>query len=198
VGDLTMRRARLVVVACVLAPAPALAHVVVDGVGGFTGGLLHPMLVPTHVLALLAFGLFVGQQRRRLVPLVVFAVSLVTGLVAIALATGETAASTVLLAATVLAGLSVALAWSPPVVVGSLLAAVIGAALALDSPPQAVTLQEGNLMLAGTASGALLLVLMAAAASSVATHHVAKIAVRVVGSWITASALLVLAVMLVR
>jgi urease accessory protein len=194
-----MRRARLlVVVACVLAPTPALAHVVVDGVGGFAGGLLHPLLVPTHVLALLAFGLFVGQQRRRLVPLVVFAVSLAAGLVAIALAVGETAAATVLLAATVLAGLSVALAWSPPVVVGSLLAAVFGGALALDSPPQAVTIQEGNLILAGTASGALLLVLIAAAASSAAMHHVARIAVRVVGSWITASAIMVLAVMLVR
>ena len=49
-------------------------------------GLLDPLLVLTHVMALLALGLLIGQQDagRRLIPLMAFAAGLVAGLAAIA------------------------------------------------------------------------------------------------------------------
>jgi hydrogenase/urease accessory protein HupE len=54
-----------VLAALLLATDPAHAHDVVAGVGGFYGGLLHPLLVPAHVLALTSLGLLIGQQTPR-------------------------------------------------------------------------------------------------------------------------------------
>ena len=45
-----------------LAAQPALAHPPPLGIGGFAGGLLHPLFVPAHLLAVLALGLLIGQQ----------------------------------------------------------------------------------------------------------------------------------------
>ena len=56
-------RARLLAAAAlVLSAQPALAHPPPLGIGGFPGGLLHPLFVPAHALAVLALGLLIGQQ----------------------------------------------------------------------------------------------------------------------------------------
>src|SRR5262245_62430879 len=47
------------------ATSPASAHAVIPGVGGFAGGLVHPLLVPAHLIALLVLGLFIGHQAPR-------------------------------------------------------------------------------------------------------------------------------------
>jgi urease accessory protein len=195
-----MTMPRLPAVALLLAAtsAPAFAHVPIEGVGGFAGGLLHPILVPAHALSLAALGLFIGQQREHRVPLAVFAVALAAGLIAIAFAVGATPAENILLAGAMLTSVLVAAAWPPPQPIGWLLAAVTGAALGLDSPPQAITIAEGNAMLAGTAVGACLVVLAAAACGSFARRNWQKIGVRILGSWIAASAMLVLAAALTR
>jgi hypothetical protein len=73
------------------------------------------------------------------------------------------------------------------------LAAIAGATLALDSPPQAVTIAEANVMLVGTALGACLAVAVVDAIASYLTKAWQQIAVRVLASWIAASAILVLA-----
>jgi urease accessory protein len=190
--------ALVVVLGLAATPTPAFAHVAIEGVGGFWGGLLHPLLVPQHALALVVLGLFVGQQRERRMACVVFAVALLAGLAAIASAVGATPAATVLLATTMLAGVLVAVGRLLPGFIGWALAAVTGVSVGLDSPPQAITIAEGDVMLAGTAVGALLLLLAVVAAASVAHHPVAKLAVRILGSWIAASAMLMLAVDLSR
>jgi urease accessory protein len=179
-----------------ITPTPALAHVAIEGVGGFWGGLLHPLLVPTHALALVALGLFVGQQRECRIPCAVFIVALVAGLAAIASAVGATPAATVLFTSTMLAGVLVAVGRLLPAPIGWALAAVTGVSVGLDSPPQAITIAEGNAMLAGTAVGALLLLLAVVAAASVVRHPMAKLAMRILGSWIAASAMLMLAIAL--
>ena len=51
-----------------LTAQPAMAHPPPLGIGGFAGGLLHPLFVPAHLLAVLALGMLIGQQpagRRR-------------------------------------------------------------------------------------------------------------------------------------
>ena len=48
----------------VLTVGPAWAHPPPLGIGGFGGGLLHPLFVPAHLFALLALGLLIGQQAR--------------------------------------------------------------------------------------------------------------------------------------
>ncbi len=59
-----MRRAALAAVILCLATAAAQAHTVIPGIGGFPGGLLHPLLVPAHALTLIALGLLAGSFAR--------------------------------------------------------------------------------------------------------------------------------------
>jgi urease accessory protein len=191
---MSMRRWPFVALGMLVTSTPAFAHVAIEGVGGFWGGLLHPLLVPPHVLALAALGLFIGQQRERRIPCVVFALALAAGLIAIASAVGATPAATVLLTTTMLAGILVAVARWLPAPVGWVLAVVTGVSVGLDSPPQAITIAEGNVMLAGTAVGALLLLLAVVAVAGLARHPLATLAMRILGSWIAASAMLMLAV----
>ena len=171
---------------------------------GFIGGLLHPLAMPAHALALLALGLLIGEQHaeRRPLLLTVFAAGLVAGLTAIALAVGETPAADVLLAAAVLTGALVALARPLPALACALLAAVTGAALGLDSPPEAISLALGTITLIGTGLGATIALTVVAAAAGylvrVPEHVWLRTGVRVLGSWMAASALLVLALRLAR
>jgi hydrogenase/urease accessory protein HupE len=164
----------------------------------FFSGLLHPLVIPAHLLALLALGLLIGQQRAMFSPSVGFATALAAGLTAIALAIGETAAFDVLLAATVLAGLLLALATPLPILLATALAAVTGIALGLDSPPEAISLAAANATLVGTGLGACLVLALVAAAGRSLTRWWQRIGMRIVGSWLAASAILVLALRFAR
>ena len=76
-----MTRALIVLVLMSIAE-PALAHPPPLGIPGFPGGLLHPLLVPSHLLAILALGLLAGQQAPewgRAVP-GAFIIALLVGL----------------------------------------------------------------------------------------------------------------------
>jgi urease accessory protein len=183
---------RLAGIFVLLSATPACAHTVI-GIGGFPGGLLHPILVPAHLFSLLALGLLISQQRERVIASVSFIAALVIGLIALTFAVGETAAPSVMLANTALAGVMVAAAWTPPKPVVWLLAAITGGMLALDSPPDAVTIEEGNLMLVGTALGACATLVAVVAGASLLRRPWQRLGVRIAGSWIAASALLVLA-----
>jgi urease accessory protein len=125
--------------ALLVATTPARAHDVASGIGGFYGGLLHPLLVPTHTLALVGLGLCIGQHvsRQRAVLLTLFGVSLVAGVIMIVSAFAVTAAEYAILA-------------------------------------------------------------VAAALTAYCRRDWQRIAVRVAGSWIAASAILVLALRLAR
>jgi hydrogenase/urease accessory protein HupE len=179
---------------------PALALTPIEGLRGFYGGLLHPLLTPTHGLALLGLGLLIGQQpagRRRL-PLLLFALGLAASLVALALAVGETAAGDVLLMAVAISGALVAAAFRLPLLVVGPLAAVMGAAIGLDSPPDVVSIQEAVVMLIGTGlGGSIALALVIEGAARMARDW-QQIGVRVLGSWTAASALLAIAVRFAR
>jgi urease accessory protein len=157
------------------------------------GGLLHPLAVPAHILALLAIGLLIGQQRSRLIPLVAFLAGVAAGLGALAVAVATTSAANVLLAAAAVSGLLVALARLLPALVSAPLAAVAGVALGLDSPPNAIAIATAVAMLIGTGIGAGLAVAIVAAATGCLTRAWQQIGMRILGSWIAASAILVLA-----
>jgi urease accessory protein len=166
-------------------------------------GLLQPLLLPAHALALMAFGLLIGRQRAssRFLALAAFVAGLAGGLSAIALAVGQTPAGDVLLGASGLAGLLVSIGRPPPVLACALLAAIGGVALGLDSPPEAISIAVATIMLIGTALGASLALALAVAGASYvdAQKWIApRIGMRVLGSWIAASALLVLALRFAR
>jgi urease accessory protein len=161
-------------------------------------GLLHPLVVSAHVLAIAALALLIGQQGwRRSIP-IAYAVAVLIGLGAIAMAYVPKFTEETLLAFAAITGLLVALARPLPHGLGVLLAAAIGLTLTLDSPPEALALMDANLTLLGTTLGAALLLLALLQGTARLRHHWQRIGARIAGSWIAASAILVLALRLVR
>jgi len=160
----------------------------------FVEGFINPLVTPAHVLTLLALALLLGQQNRP-VSFLVFALGLAGGFVAIVLAVEATPARTVLLASAAVLGVMVAAAWAPKPL-ALLLAAIMGTALALDSPPQAVTIADAYATLAGTALGACAMLFVVATIAAHANADWQRLGVRILGSWIAASAILVLALTL--
>jgi urease accessory protein len=171
-----------------------------DALDGFWRGLLQPLLMPSHALALVGLGLLIGQQSadRRLVAMIAFALALAAGLGALALAVGETPAGDVLLAGVAVSGVLAALAAPVPTLGLALLAAVLGAALGLDSPPDVLSLLGAYLMLLGSGLGACLALGIASECAARAARQWQRMGVRVLGSWAAASAMLALAVRLSR
>jgi urease accessory protein len=126
---------------CVLLATTGMASAhAVFGFTGFSGGLLHPLLVPTHILALAALALLIGQQGWGPSVPIVYVVAVLAGLGAIALAFVPRLAEETLLALAAFTGLTVALARPQAENAGRAIAAAVGLALALDSPPESISL----------------------------------------------------------
>jgi hypothetical protein len=136
-------------------------------------------------------------MRARIIAVAAFVVALIAGLAAIVLAVGPTSALDVLLAATALTGLLVALARPMSAVVYAL-AALVGIALGLDSPPEVIAISAATIMLIGTGIGACLALALVVAGASYLTAWWQRIGMRILGSWIAASAILVLALRFAR
>ena len=193
-------RARLIAAAAfVLSAQPALAHPPPLGIGGFPGGLIHPLFVPAHAMAVLALGLLIGQQAdwARLAALS-FILGLAAGLGVMTLGIVPTWMNELVLAGALIAGVLAALARPVPEALGCILAVLLGFCIALDSPPEAISLSEANWMLLGTGLGGALLLLVAAELARRVKTGWPRVGARILGSWIAASAILVLALLLAR
>jgi urease accessory protein len=153
--------------------------------------------LPSHLLAVVALGLLVGQGARALL-LALFALGLAAGAVAIASAVRETPAATVLLGIAALAGVIVVLAWTPPWPLAGALALTAGSAIALNAPPHALTIPAAIATQVGTAMAALVTLALIASIGASAERPWQRIGVRIVGSWIAASAILALVLRLAR
>lgn len=195
-----MTAGRLAVLAALalLAPASAEAHIGIEGMDGFSAGMLHPVLAPHHLIVLVGLGLRSGQRG------VADMTATMTGLVA-GLAIGGLAAWWFALDA-------------PPFLAAVALAVLFGAATVADAPSARLPallsgLAAGGLVniaqvfhstisgdgwpaIAGAALATLLVVFNIAFLASLATRPVAKIAVRVAASWLTAIALLMAGLLL--
>jgi urease accessory protein len=183
----------LAVIGIAASAQSAFAHPAPLGIGGFPGGLLHPLFVPAHAMAIVVLGLLVGQQAAwsRLVA-TSFMVGLAAGLGVMTLGVVPMLMNEFVLAGALLAGLLVALARPVPEAIGAALAVLLGFCIALDSPPEAISLTDANLTLLGTALGASALLIAVTAIASRLEGAWAHIGVRILGSWIAASAILVL------
>jgi hypothetical protein len=178
----------------------ALALTPIEALDGLYEGLLHPLLTPTHGLALIGLGLLIGQQPadKRLLPLILFALALAVGLIALAFAVGETAANDILLMTVALSGALVAAAFPLPLLLSGPLAVATGAAIGLDSPPDVISYQEALVMLIGTGLGGSIALGLVVQATARMARGWQRIGVRVLGSWTAASALLAIAVRFAR
>lgn len=185
-------------VTILLTPSAALAHSPIRDIGNFYGGLLHPVLVPAQLLLLLALGLLLGQQApaENKVPLLAFLICTVAGLVYAGLASGGELATAQLLGTTVF-GLLVALHPKIPVTVRTVFSAFAALTVGADSGQAELTGAALFAALAGTGIGMTILLLCTMGmADYLQEKPWQKIGVRILGSWITTSALLVLSLSL--
>lgn len=186
--------------ALILLPGVAAAHSPIKGLDNFYAGFLHPLFVPAHALAVVGFGILLGQQQvQRIQPAIVaFLLALLMGL----LVSGWWSPGWMemaLLAAAVVVGLLVALAgqYPPAVVVAG--AAVVAVMVGLDSQQSELAGRGWLATMLGTAIAVYLLLLYAVAFAEFFSKRVwQQVGLRILGSWAAASALLVLSLALIR
>jgi len=170
----------------------ALAHPAFEGAVGFKGGLLHPLLVPSHALTITVTGLLGARQTPRWLVPACYTAGLLLGFAAMITAYAPPSAGEVLLAAAGLSGILVAIGRPLPHAASYALMLTTGAALALDSPPGGISIAEANLAVLGTFSSAVALLLMVLGLTSLLWRDWQLFAVRALGSWMAASAILAL------
>jgi urease accessory protein len=176
-------------------PSAARAHSPIEGLGFFYGGMLHPLLLPAHLLLLVALGLWIGQQgiRHIEIGLPAFVAGLVPGLVCAGLGAVSAIPAPLLLIPAALGGLCVASAWRIPregIGVGALTCAFL---IGVDSAPEATAGRETLLALLGVGLGAGFLLIHLSAMCEFFQRPWQRIAFRIAGSWICAIAIMVLA-----
>jgi urease accessory protein len=172
----------------------ASAHGSIQGIDHFSGGLLHPLVEPTHLISLVSLGLLIGQRgiARAEAALLGFVAGALAGLLCAVL--GWTIDTDLpLLAMATLSGLLVALSLSLPGIVYAGIAAWLGAGIGVASNPESFTGTAMLAALAGAGIGANLWLLTIAAIVNMLKKPWLLILVRVVGSWASASSILVLA-----
>jgi hydrogenase/urease accessory protein HupE len=191
-----MPLAILVLSLCMVAE-PALAHAPIKGIGTFYNGVLHPALVPAHLLLLIGLGLLIGQRvpRPSRYGWFAFVVAFWIGLAA-GQALGEHVPETVLLALALLAGLLVILDRSFGTAVVVILATAAGLGIGLDSAPDSVQKPDSALALIGTAIGGVLTLSYVGGATAALVQPWQRIGIRIAGSWTAASAAIVLVLVL--
>lgn len=189
--------ALLALLLMVAAPV-AWAHGTIPGVNQFYNGVLHPLRAPAHLLGLLALALLAGQQGLRPRPVEIIAMAGAYALgAALARLAGDPDTDTWLWAFTLCCGVGLALARKQAVWLRAVTGGLTGLAIGLGSAD--VSLQGSNRIAAllGAGFGALVTMAYVALAVDALTsrirHPAARVAVRVLGSWLTACAVLMLA-----
>ena len=182
-----------------LTPQAAHAHGVLEGIGDFYAGLLHPVVVPAELLALVATGLLIGRSGLAACR---WGIPTLTGTMAagLALAPAITVApdmTTLLVAVALVAAaiVTTGLRASRWIAIG--LAMLVGFVVGIDAAPEmnagfVALLNDAATLLGGTA-----MVTIIAALGLRAERHWQRIGTQVAGSWVTASAILYLAYQLV-
>lgn len=192
------RAAALAAVLLSLSAGFAQAHAVIEGIGGFSGGLLHPLLVPAHVLALVALGCLTGALtfHARLLVIPVFAAAAALSIMLVTMAFSAMNAELIVLSLAGLTGLLLASGLRMPLAIIVVLAVCVAAALTFDSVPAVLSARATILSLAGTIGAATLLLAATAFLSAAGPQVWQRIGPRILGSWIAASAIMVLALRL--
>jgi urease accessory protein len=182
-------------------PGTAHAHSPIAGAGDVVNGLLHPLLSPTHVLVLLALGLTAGRGQQSDLKLPMFAFIPLSALGLFLTTTGwiEMVHPTILIGIALVPASLLALEKMPP---RSVLTALFGCgalALGLDSRVESSSASSTNkVLLANWISLNVLVADVAIYLSLIGAAKWLKIALRIVGSWMIAIGVLVLAFALRR
>ncbi|MEO8614143.1 MAG: HupE/UreJ family protein [Luteolibacter sp.] len=172
------------------------AHLTVEGAGEVGSGALHPLMTPAHVLILLGLGLMLGQRvpLDLKTPLQVLAPA--SAIALLATTTGKIAGvyPPILIGTAMGIAVLVALEMKIPALVCRVICAIAAVGIGLDSG-----LETGTAIVVGkTLAGTWISMNIAAAYIAICASHGAekpwaKTGIRVIGSWIIAISLLVLA-----
>jgi urease accessory protein len=181
-----------------LSAEPALAHSPIKGIGSFYNGLLHPILVPAHLLLLVSAGLLFGQRGSQKIELILgsFALATLTGLTAAWFSIfSEMETSILVLAATI--GLLIAVNPQIRLQWYIVIALLTGFFLGIDSAQEELFGKDKLASLFGSGVAIYFLSLYPMALANYFNKKSwQKIGIRILGSWVTASSLLVLALAL--
>lgn len=193
------RSLRLLCIGALLSlPEAALAHSPIKGINNFYNGMLHPLFVPAHLMLILTLGLLYGQQglKEMQKPVAFFLLTTALGLIAAGFSTGVNLEVALLVCA---ASIGLLIAISPElslfwfVTIGVSAGFLIG----LDSAQDSLAGKEKMLSLFGSGVAVyFLLIYITAFVDRFQSRSWQKIGVRIVGSWVAASALLVLSLSL--
>lgn len=187
----------LPVIALLLMPSVASAHSTFPGLGEYASGFLHPLTTPPHGLVLLALGLSLGQRAPLRIgePAALFAVAAAAGLLLTAITHFGGVQPAWLIAVGLCVGVGVAVGAPVPFWVKLGACGVAALLLGLDSGVEAGTpgASVAKILSATWASLVLCLVNAAFYVSLLPPVRWIQIGVRVLGSWIVAIALLMLA-----
>lgn len=179
-----------------------LAHAVVQGMDELIAGALHPLLTPAHLLVLVGLGLLLGQAAPgRLMPAVgIFFLSAAAGLAAGCSRAGTQVPAPALIGLGLALGALVSLARPWPDQVRWIAAAAAGMALGWDSAPDAGTSGMALVKMALGAWISLTLTVLNIAhySARLPAYRWVQTGVRIVGSWIVAIGILMLAFALRR
>ncbi len=169
----------------------------------FMQGVLHPLFMPAHLILLLALGLLAGQQGAAALKMVCGAL-----LLSVVLACASTLQwrlrldlEVTLLFCAMAAGVLVVLRFELPHWPLLLLALLAGTLIGLDSAAPRIPGLRGHkihALLAGTALSAGAITLICALLAFMVRNLLEGIVIRVLGAWITAGAVLVLALYFVQ
>ena len=194
---------------CVLATivlwcaSPAHAHMGLEGFGSFANGAAHPVLVPAHMLLIVALALLAGRQGYARVSETArtFVIGLLAGLAIVSLpafahTVSEARLQQLILSGAMLAGLAVAAAANLPQSSWRPLVALAGCLIGLDSGVDGVSAWTVTQTYAGTAISTTVAILyLSSVAAEIHANrpHWMQIGLRIIGSWIAAIAILILA-----
>ena len=179
-------------------PSTALAHTPIKGINNFYNGALHPVLVPAHLLLLIALGLLLGQQglKDKQGAYLAFLLATILGLVG-AWFSPQLQPEVIILACSAIIGLLIALSPQLVLIWCSIIGATAGFLLGIDSAQESLSGQAKFVTLFGSGVGIYFFSLYPIAlADFLRKKHWKQILLRVLGSWVAASSLLVLALSL--
>lgn len=170
------------------------AHGSVKGLGNFVGGFLHPLFEPAHLVALVALLLLIAQRgvQSSNASMVALATATATGLGAAAMG-WPASTDTALLIAASLTGVAVVVARPLPQAGVMWLAGVVGLGIGLGSDPEGLSGLGRYAELAGTWFGTCLYAISGATLIEEFKRPWIPVLIRVVGSWMVATSVLVLA-----
>jgi len=170
----------------------------------FLQGLLHPLQTPAHILLILGLGLLIGQQQRQLVSLLIFSLSIISGLILnqnLVFNDLNLNIELILLALGLVTSLLVIIKIPLPSLLVWLFVLISGLVLGFDSSPMLIPGLGATSIynwLAGAASSFIGIILITTIIAYFANKLWQGIVLRVLASWIATSAIFVLTFMLLK